>query len=89
MPDKRWEAAQQIFHAAVGEPPLERERILAEACGVSVDRVRQMLRRTPHIKPIARAGIVRLFPPESIAQLRHALNAQDARRSAQGVDHVR
>lgn len=46
MPDERWEAAQQIFHAAVGKPPLQRERILVEACGQDTlmrDQLRSML----------------------------------------------
>lgn len=64
------------------EPRVITIGVLAEACGVSVDRVRQALRNTPHIRPMARAGIVRLFPPESVEQLQHIINNQDARRAA-------
>jgi len=77
MPDKRWEAAQQIFHAAVGEPPLERERILAEACGEDIpmrDELRSLLELDANVAPILDgslsqiAGIFEAETHESIVQ---------------------
>ena len=77
MPDKRWEAAQQIFHAAVGEPPPERERILAEACGEDIamrDELRSLLELDGNAAPILDgslsqiAGIIEAGTRESIVQ---------------------
>jgi hypothetical protein len=40
-----------------------------------------------HIQPSARAGCLRLFDRRAVAQVRHELNAIDARRNSKGVDH--
>lgn len=48
-------------------------------------RVLYVLRTRPHIQPSARAGVIRLFDRRAVAQIRHELNAMDARRTGQGV----
>ena len=48
-------------------------------------RVLYVLRTRPHIQPSARAGVIRLFDRRAVAQIRHELNAMDARRTGKGV----
>ena len=60
-------------------PKLVTVGVIAADLGVSVDRVCRILRTRPHIKPCAYAGNVRLFDNVAIAQVRHELNAIDAR----------
>jgi hypothetical protein len=57
---------------------------LAEELGVPLHRVQRILRTRPHIEPTARAGILRLYNRESLAQVRYEINAQDARRGEKG-----
>lgn len=60
-------------------------RIAAEL-GVAIPRVTYILATRPHIKAAARAGTLRLYYREAIAQVRHELGAIDARR---GANHVK
>lgn len=48
-------------------------------------RVDRILRTRPHIRPAARAGTLRLYRAEAVAQVRHELAAIDARRSERGA----
>lgn len=43
-----------------------------------------ILSSRPHIRPSARAGNLRLFDRAAVAQIRHELNAIDARRCGRG-----
>lgn len=61
-------------------PKLVTIGVIAAELGVTVDRVSRLLRTRPHIEPRAYAGNVRLFDNTAIAQVRHELNAIDARR---------
>ena len=54
-------------------------RVAAEL-GVPLHRVLHVLATRSHIKPTARAGTLRLYDVKALAQIRHELNAQDARR---------
>ncbi|HUT58108.1 MAG TPA: hypothetical protein VNA25_09700 [Phycisphaerae bacterium] len=63
-------------------PRLVTVGIIASELGVRVDRVLRILRTRPHIRPKAYAGTVRLFDNTAIAQVRHEINAIDARREA-------
>jgi hypothetical protein len=45
-------------------------------------RVLNVLATRAHIRPVARAGTLRLYSSQAIAQVRHELNAIDARRDA-------
>lgn len=54
--------------------------LLAARLGVSISRVEYILRTRPHIKPRAYAGFVRVFCNETIALVRHEINAIDAQR---------
>lgn len=61
---------------------------VAKLLRIPPSRVEYVLRSRPHIRPKATAGGARCFDDEGIAQIRHALNAIDARRSGEvGVDH--
>ena len=55
---------------------------LARHLNVSRNRVIHVLRTRPHIAPEYRAGNTRLYGQAVIAQLRHELNAIDARRTS-------
>ena len=57
--------------------------MIAEELGVPVHRVVHVLRTRDHIRPTARAGTLRLYDKEALAQVRHELNTIDAKR-AQG-----
>ena len=61
-------------------PKLVTVGVIAAELGVSVDRVCRILRTRPHIRPRAYAGTFRLFDNATIAQIRHEINAMDARR---------
>lgn len=43
-------------------------------------RILYILKTRKHIKPAARAGTLRLYGCQAIAQVRHELNSVDARR---------
>ena len=62
-------------------PKLITVGVIAEALGTSVERVTRVLRSRQYIRPAAYAGHVRLFTSDAIAQVRHELNAIDARRA--------
>jgi hypothetical protein len=54
--------------------------VIAEELHCTVAEVQSLLAANPHIRPIARAGILRLFDAQAVSQIRHAKNARDARR---------
>jgi hypothetical protein len=58
-------------------------RVAAEL-GAPIGRVLYVLATRPHIRPAARAGTLRLYNECAIAQVRHELNAIDARRTGKG-----
>lgn len=53
---------------------------IAEMLRVPVRRIEYVLRTRRHIRPRATAGGCRCFDDEAIAEIRHELNAIDARR---------
>lgn len=55
--------------------------VLAAKLGQPIHRIEYLLRTRKHIAPVAIAGRSRLYPEKTIAQLRHELNAIDARAS--------
>lgn len=57
---------------------------IADALDAPLHRVLRVLATRPHIRPAARAGILRLYLTEAVAQVRHELSAIDARRCARG-----
>ena len=52
---------------------------LAEELNAPVDRVRRVLATRPHIKPVARAGLTRLYTKEAMEAVRAELEAMAAR----------
>jgi hypothetical protein len=64
------------------EPQLLTPGRIAIDLGVPIHRVLNVLRTRKHIRPVARAGTIRLFRQEAVAQVRHELNAIDARRGS-------
>jgi len=62
-------------------PKLVTVGVIAAKLGIPVDRVCRILRARPHIQPRAYAGNTRLFDNAAIAQVRHELDAIDARRT--------
>jgi hypothetical protein len=65
-------------------PPLRTIGRMASELGAPIHRVNYILRTRPHIRPTATAGTLRLFDNHAVAQVRHELNAQDARRYERG-----
>jgi hypothetical protein len=61
-------------------PPLLTPGRIAREVGVSLSRVSYILATRNHILPKARAGILRLYSRDTVALVRHELNAIDARR---------
>ncbi|GJQ29742.1 MAG: hypothetical protein HBSAPP03_16260 [Phycisphaerae bacterium] len=66
------------------EPHLLTVGRIASALGVPIHRVATVLRTRPHIRPLARAGTLRLFDKAAMAMVRHELNAMDAKRASRG-----
>ena len=62
-------------------PQLITAGVLASKLRVPLHRVLYVLRTKRHIPPAARAGRLRLYDRAAVAQIRHELNAMDARRN--------
>ena len=60
-------------------PTLRTPGVIARELDEPLHRVLYVLRTRPFIKPSARAGRFRLYDLAAVAQIRHALNAIDAR----------
>jgi hypothetical protein len=72
------------------EPRLITSGVIAAEVNAPLHRVQRILATRPHIRPAARAGTLRLYEREAIAQVRHELSAIDARRHARkAVDNGR
>jgi hypothetical protein len=76
-------------NAAAPVPRLITPGVIARELGAPLHRVLHVLATRPHIQPAARAGVYRLYSRRAVAQVRHELNAIDARRCRRrGGDHV-
>jgi hypothetical protein len=53
---------------------------IADEAGVPLARAQYILATRRHIRPVARAGTLRLFDEKVIAQVRYEANCIDARR---------
>lgn len=58
--------------------------VIATQLRVPIHRVTRILATRTHIQPVAIAGKIRLYLKAAVAQVRHELNAIDARRAAGG-----
>ena len=67
------------------EPRLLSPGIIARELKVPLHRVLNVLATRQHIRPLARAGIIRLYERAAVAMVRQELNAIDARRDRQEV----
>jgi hypothetical protein len=71
---------------AINNPPaLTTPGVIARELGEPLHRVLHILATREHIRPSARAGTLRLYDRQAVAQVRHELNAIDARRCSKGV----
>lgn len=61
-------------------PKLRTAGVIAAELREPLHRVLNVLRTRQHIRPAARAGTLRLYDREAVAQVRHELNGIDARR---------
>lgn len=71
--------------AAKQPPRLITSGVIAAELGVPLHRVLRILSTRRHIVPSAVAGTLRLYDQRAIAQVRHELNAIDARRCRREV----
>lgn len=62
-------------------PTLVTVGVIARELGQPLHRILRVLDTRPHIQPSARAGRIRLYHSQVIAQVRHELSAIDARRT--------
>ena len=62
-------------------PSLITAGVIAGELQTPLHRVLHVLKTRPHIRPVARAGRLRLFQRRAIAMVRHELSAIDARRA--------
>jgi hypothetical protein len=62
--------------------------VIASELSVPIHRVLHILATREHIRPSARAGTLRLYDRKAVAQVRHELNAQDARRCRQEISNA-
>ena len=65
------------------EPRLLTPGVIAAEVGAALHRVLHILATRPHIRPLARAGTLRLYDRVAITQVRHELTAIDAQRESQ------
>jgi hypothetical protein len=69
---------------AKSTPQLRTPGVIAEELGVPLSRVLYVLRKCSHdIRPIGRAGVLRLYDRAAVEHVRNALRAIDRRK---GVD---
>lgn len=66
---------------ALAVPSLLTPGRIADELGVPLSAVQYVLSTRRHIVPAARAGIIRLYRREAVAQVRHELKAIEARRA--------
>jgi hypothetical protein len=72
------------------EPKFITPGVIATELNTPLHRVLHILATRQHIRPAARAGILRLYQREAIARVRHELSAIDARQqSRKGAGHGR
>lgn len=71
--------------ATANPPTLTTPGVIARELGVPLHRVLHVLATREHIRAAARAGTLRLYDRQAVAQVRHELNAIDARRCSKGV----
>ena len=69
-------------------PQLRTPGIIAAELREPLHRVLRVPATRPHIRPIGRAGTLRLYDRQAVAQVRHELNAIDARRCQREVSHA-
>jgi hypothetical protein len=69
-------------------PRLITPGVIAAEVRAPLHRVLHVLATREHIQPTARAGTLRLYDRNAVAQVRHELNAIDARRCHKGGDHA-
>lgn len=69
-------------------PALITAGVIAEQLGEPLHRVTNVLRTRKHIRPSARVGTLRVYDRQAVAQVRHELNAIDARRGVTRGNHV-
>ena len=65
-------------------PQLITASVMAAHFNVPLSRIRYILNERPHIRPQARVGAIPVFDAEGMAQVRHELNAMDAKRAGRG-----
>jgi hypothetical protein len=65
-------------------PKLITSGVIAHELSEPLHRVTRVLDTRSHIRPVARAGTLRLYSERAIAMVRHELAAIDARRAARG-----
>ena len=66
-------------------PKLITAGVIAAEVRVPLHRVLHILATRNHIRPVARAGTLRLYAKAAVAQVRHELNAIDARKRNGGT----
>lgn len=69
---------------ALPPPRLITAGVIAAELRAPLHRVLRVLATRAHIRPTARAGILRLYDRRAVAMVRHELNAIDARRWQKG-----
>jgi hypothetical protein len=69
-------------------PKLITAGVIAQELGEPLHRVLRVLATRKHVKPLARAGTLRLYDRRAVAMVRHELNAIDARRCRKVVANV-
>jgi hypothetical protein len=66
--------------ASTTAPQLRTPGVIAQELGVPLDRVLYVLRTRAHIRPIGRAGILRLYSPGAVEAVREELRQMSRRR---------
>jgi hypothetical protein len=66
-------------------PQLLTPGVIASEVREPLHRVLHVLATRQHIRPVARAGTLRLYDRAAVAMVRHELNAIDARRCRKEV----
>jgi hypothetical protein len=73
---------------ATATPQLITPGVIARELQRPLHRILYILGTRPHIRPSARAGTLRLYDRKAIAQVRHELNAIEARQGERGDCHA-
>jgi len=73
---------------SLNPPQLRTPGVIAEETGQSLTRVYYILKTRRHIRPVAKAGGIRLYDEQAVEQVRQEAEKIDCRKTGKGTHDV-